>query len=51
MSKTERTTFSIPAKVKKRLDDRPDVNWPEVFRRGIERKLEALEALRAKGEI
>ena len=46
-----RMTFSIPDDLKKRLDTHPDINWPEVFRQGIEKKLLALEKLRARGEI
>ena len=44
-------TFSIPDELKKRLDAMPDINWPEVFKEGIRKKLEALERLRARGEI
>lgn len=46
-----RMTFSIPDDLKKRIDKRPDINWPEVFRQGIEKRLEVLEKLRARGEI
>lgn len=46
-----RTTFSIPPELKERMDKRPDVNWPEVFKEGLRKKLERLEELRAKGEI
>lgn len=46
-----RTTFSIPKELKERIDKRPDVNWPEVFKEGLRKKLEALEKLRARGEI
>ena len=46
-----RTTFSIPDNLKKRMDERPDINWPEVFKQGIIRKLERLEELHARGEI
>lgn len=51
MSKIVRTTFSIPEDLKKRMDARPDVNWPEVFREGLRKKLEKLEELRVRGEI
>jgi hypothetical protein len=33
------------------MDERPDINWPEVFKQGIIRKLERLEELHARGEI
>ena len=46
-----RTTFSIPKELKERLDKRPDVNWPEVFKEGLRKKLEKLEELRARGEL
>lgn len=51
MGKTIRRTFSIPEELKKRIDARPDVNWPEVFKEGIRKKLEVLERLRARGEL
>lgn len=44
-----RTTFSIPKELKKRMDKRPDVNWPEVFKQGLKKRLEILEKLRARG--
>jgi len=47
----ERITYSIPADLKKRLDTHPDINWPEVFREGLRKKLETLEKLHAKGEL
>ena len=46
-----RMTFSIPKELKDRLDKRPDVNWPEVFKDGLRKKLEKLEELKAKGEL
>ena len=46
-----RMTFSIPDELKAKLDRHPDINWPEVFKQGILKKLEALERLRARGEI
>lgn len=46
-----RITFSIPDDVKKKLDGRSDVNWPEVFKEGLRKKLETLERLRAKGAL
>ena len=51
MEKIIRTTFSIPDELKKRFDARPEVNWPEIFRQGLEKKLKALKKLRARGEI
>lgn len=46
-----RVTFSIPKELKERFDKRPDINWPEVFKEGIRKKLEKLEELRARGEL
>ena len=46
-----RMTFSISDELKKKLDSRPDVNWPEVFKEGLRRKLEVLEKLHVKGEL
>lgn len=46
-----RITFSIPKKLKERLDKRPDVNWPEVMKEGVMKRLEALERMRARGEL
>jgi hypothetical protein len=47
----DRVTFYVPDKLKQRMDARPDVNWPEVFKKGLGKKLEALEKLRSKGEL
>ena len=51
MSKMIRTTFSIPKELKERFDKMPEVNWPEVFKEGIRKRLEKLEELRARGEL
>ena len=51
MEKIIRTTFSIPDELKKMMDKRPDVNWPEVFKQGLKKRLEALERLHARGEL
>jgi len=47
----ERLTVSIPDELKKKLDAMPHINWPEVMKQGITKKLEVLERLHAKGEI
>ena len=47
----KRVTFSISKEVKKRIDARPDVNWPEVFKEGLRKRLEKLQELRARGEL
>ena len=47
----DRLIVSIPDDLKKRLDAMPHINWPEVMKQGITKKLEALERLRARGEI
>jgi len=46
-----RMTFSIPEDLKKKLDSKPDVNWPEVLKEGLKKKLETLEKLHAQGEL
>jgi hypothetical protein len=46
-----RMTFSISDDLKKKLDTRPDINWPEIFIQGIKKKLERLEKLHARGEL
>jgi hypothetical protein len=46
-----RMTFSISEELKKKLDSIPDINWPEVLKEGLKRKLDILEKLHAKGEI
>ena len=51
MSKIIRTTFSIPRELKEKLDKQPEINWPEVFKEGLRKKLETLERLRARGEL
>ena len=44
-------TFSIPAELKRKLDSRTDVNWPEIFKEGLRKKLDVLEKLHARGEL
>lgn len=51
MEKTVRMTFSIPDDLKKRLDEQSQINWPEVFKEGINKKLKALDKLRKRGEL
>jgi len=46
-----RITYSIPDEIKKKLDERSDVNWPEVLKEGLRKKLETLEHLRKKGAL
>jgi len=47
----KRVTFSISKELKERIDKRPDVNWPEVFKEGLRKRLEALQRMRARGEL
>ena len=47
----KRMTFSIPDELKKSLEARSDINWPEVFKEGMKKKLEVLEKLHARGEL
>ena len=44
-------TFSIPDDLQKKLKTRLDMNWPEIFKEGLRKKLEILEHLRAQGEL
>jgi len=44
-------TFSIPDDLKKKLDTKPEVNWPEIFKEGLRKKLVLLEKLHARGEL
>ena len=46
-----RITFSIPDEMKRKLDGRSDVNWPEVFKEGLRKKLETLEQLHKRGAL
>ena len=43
--------FLITKELKARLDKRSDVNWPEIFKQGLKKKLEKLEILKARGEL
>lgn len=47
----ERMTLSIPDELKKRMDALPEVNWPEVIKKGILKRAHALERLRQRGEL
>jgi len=38
-----RITLSIPDELKKRMDKLPDVNWAEVIRQGLKRRVEKLK--------
>ena len=47
-------TISLPKELKERLDKHKDVNWSEVFRRAIEKKvtyLEEFETLKTSGVL
>lgn len=50
----KRFTVSIPKELKERLDEMPEVNWPEVAKQAVLEKLAQLlkfEELEAKGEL
>jgi len=47
----KRITISIPDDLKKKLDSRPDVNWPEILKKGLQKKLEQLEKLQMRGDL
>lgn len=38
-----RITLSIPDELKKRLDEHPEVNWNELLRQGLKRRVEKLK--------
>jgi hypothetical protein len=42
----ERMTFSVPDSLKRRMDARPDINWPQVFKEGIIKRVEEFERLK-----
>lgn len=47
-------TLSIPREFKERMDSLPEVNWSEVLRRGLKRRLDKLmkfEELQSKGVL
>lgn len=45
-------TVSVPDELLANLrKSHPEINWAEVVRRGIIRKLEKLEKLKARGEL
>lgn len=46
-----RMTFSISNNLKKKLDSKPDVNWPEVLKERLKKRVELLEKLHEQGEI
>lgn len=39
----KRFTVAIPKELKDELDEMPDVNWPEVAKQGIIKKVKQLE--------
>ena len=39
----ERMTLYVPDEFKKSLEKHPDINWPEVMKQGILKKLEKME--------
>ena len=47
-------TVSIPKELEKKMDEYPEVNWPEVLKIRLKRRAEALlkfEQMRKRGEI
>ena len=47
----DRFTVSVSKEFKDKLDRHPDINWPEVMKQGLMKKLETLEKLHARGEL
>jgi len=39
----KRFTVNIPKELKEKLDSMPEINWPEIAKQGIMKKLESLE--------
>jgi hypothetical protein len=46
-----RMTFYLPDDLKKKLDSQPDINWPEVLKEGLRKKVQQLERLHARGDL
>ena len=47
-------TVSIPKELKKKMDEHPEINWPEVLKKRLQKRAEALlkfEEMRKKGEL
>lgn len=54
--KEQMTTFtvSIPDELKKRMDELPEINWPEYLKKRLEirlKQLQKFEELVSRGEI
>lgn len=47
----KRLMISIPNELKIRLDAMPHINWPEVARQGIKKKIDKIKLLEARGEL
>ncbi|MEA3378374.1 MAG: hypothetical protein U9Q69_01920 [Nanoarchaeota archaeon] len=47
----KRITLSFPKELKDRMDAMPEVDWPEVIKAGLKKKLDVLLKLRARGEL
>ena len=45
----KRFTVSVSKEFKEKLDKHPDIDWPEVMKEGIRKRLEVLEKLHARG--
>ena len=46
-----RMTFSIPDELKQRMDELPEVKWPEFFKQRLTKKVAVLKELKRRGEI
>jgi hypothetical protein len=47
----KRFTVSVSKEFKEKLDKFPEINWPEVMKQGIIKRLELLEKLHSRGEL
>ncbi len=47
----KRFTISVSDEFKAKLERHPHINWPEVIKQGIERRLSVLEKMHSRGEF
>jgi len=43
MEKMKRFTVSIPKELKERIDKMPHINWPQIAKQGVLKKLKQLQ--------
>ncbi len=47
----KRFTVSVSEEFKKRLEEYPDINWPEVMKEGMRKRLVILEKMHSRGVL